>query len=135
MTQQIVIAAVAPGSSSSPAEQAGARPASASPQAMQRFEQLMFSPAQGFAPGSLQFGASARTQGHGMQMYLQHLSQRWESGQTAIKNILDNDKFTSRDLVTTQMQMINCAIDIEVSSKCAGIFESGVQTLVQRGGA
>ena len=135
MNQQIFIAAVSPGSSSSPIESAGARLASASPQAVQRFEQLMYSPAQGLAPGSLQFATTARAQGNGMQMYVQHLSQRWENGQAAIKNILENTKFTSRELVQTQMQMINCAIDIEVSSKCASIFENGVQTLVQRGGA
>jgi hypothetical protein len=29
--------------------------------------------------------------------------------------------------------MINCALDVEVSSKCASMFESGVQTLIQRG--
>lgn len=134
MTQPIFIAAVSPASSSSPAETGGARPAAAAPQAVQRFEQLLYSPTSGLAPGALQVTASG-TQGGGMQMYVQHLSQRWENGQAALKNMLDKGKFTTSELVLTQMQMINCAIDVEVSSKCASIFESGVQTLVQRGGA
>ena len=136
MTQQIFLAAVSPGSSWSLTETAGARPAAAaSPQAVQRFEQLMYSPTPGLAPGALQLTPSGTSKGRGMQLYVEHLSQRWESGQAAIKKILANDKLTGSDLVRTQLQMINCAIDIEVSSKCASIFENGVQTLVQRGGA
>jgi hypothetical protein len=135
VTQQIFIAAVSAGSSSSPAETAGAPPAAASRQAVQRFEQLMYSPRPGLASAALQLAASGTAQGGGMQMYIQHLSQRWENGQAALRNMLANGKFATSELVLTQMQMINCAIDVEVSSKCASIFESGVQTLVQRGGA
>jgi hypothetical protein len=136
MTQQISFAATNPTTSSwGLNETAGARPAAAAPQAVQRFEQLMYSPTQSLAAGSLQMGAPATTKGRSMQLYVEHLSQRWESGQAAIQKILSNEKLTTSDLMQTQMQLVNCAIDIEVSSKCASIFESGVQTLVQRGGA
>jgi hypothetical protein len=134
MTQQVLVAAVAPSSPSwSLTESVGARPLPASPQAVQRFEQLLYAPTSGRVPGELQL--TTTTKARGMQMYVEHLSQRWESGQTAIRKILSNDKVTASDLVRTQLQMINCAIDLEVSSKCASIVENGVQTLVQRGGA
>lgn len=136
MTQQISFAVTNPAASSwGLNETVGARPASAAPQAVQRFEQLMFSPTQGLAAGSLHMGPPATTGGRSMQLYVEHLSQRWESGQSAINKILDKETLTTSDLMQTQMQLVNCAVDIEVSSKAASIFESGVQTLVQRGGA
>ena len=95
--------------------------------AAQRFEQLMYAPANRLAPNQVN-GAG------GLQHYVQALSNRWETGQTALKRMTDGGQFTSKDLVVTQMQMINCALDVEVSSKCASMFENGVQTLIQRGG-
>jgi hypothetical protein len=65
--------------------------------------------------------------------YLAKLSERWNAGQATLQQMTDRGEFSSRELVLAQIQMVNCALDMEVSSKCAGMFESGVQTLIQRG--
>lgn len=94
-----------------------------------RFEQLLYAPdSRVGGEGALQSASS------GLRQYIEQLSHRWESGQSALKRISESGQFTSKDLVLTQMQMINCALDVEVSSKCASMFENGVQTLIQRGG-
>ncbi len=95
-----------------------------------RFEQLMYAPDGRMAASHGRVNGAAS----GLQHYVQALSNRWETGQTALKRMTDGGQFTSKDLVVTQMQMINCALDVEVSSKCASMFENGVQTLIQRGG-
>ena len=71
--------------------------------------------------------------GGGLKHHIEALSRRWESGQNALKRMSEAGDFTSKELIQTQIQMINCALDVEVSSKCASMFESGVQTLIQRG--
>lgn len=93
-----------------------------------KFEQLMYAPDFRTASHGPVNGAAV-----GLRHYVEQLSRRWETGQTALKRMTDAGQFTSKDLVLTQMQMINCALDVEVSSKCASIFENGVQTLIQRG--
>jgi Type III secretion basal body protein I, YscI, HrpB, PscI len=133
MTHQIVVSAVS-ATASGPTEAAGATPGRAAPEAVRKFEQLMYSPAHAATP-SLQLATPAAASKGGMQMYVQHLSQRWEAGQAALQSMLSRGNFTTSELMQTQIQMINCALDVEVSSKCASIFENGVQTLVQRGGA
>jgi hypothetical protein len=99
--------------------------------AVQRFELLMYSPV---SPGS---GASVATtsalERSGLRHYVEGLSRRWEAGQAALKRMTDAGEYTAKELIQTQIQMINCALDVEVSSKCASTFENGVQTLVQRG--
>ena len=118
--------------------QAGADVASAtrlpaSPGAIARFEQLMYSPAQGGAGVDSAF-ALAGPQGVGMHSYFEKLSSRWETGQAALAVLSEKGNIGAHELVRTQMHLINCALDMEVSSKCAGMFENGVQTLVQRSG-
>lgn len=97
--------------------------------AARRFEQLMFVPESRLSGQSAVSGASS-----GLRQYIEQLSQRWNSGQSALERMTHAGQFTSKELVLTQMQMINCALDVEVSSKCASMFENGVQTLIQRGG-
>jgi len=97
--------------------------------AARRFEQLMFVPESRLSGQSAVSGASS-----GLRQYIEQLSQRWNSGQSALERMTQAGQFTSKELVLTQMQMINCALDVEVSSKCASMFENGVQTLIQRGG-
>lgn len=103
----------------------------AAPGAAQKFEQLMFSPnASASAAASSSASAIDRT---GLRNYVDGLSRRWEAGQSALQRMAEAGTYTSKELIQTQMQMINCALDVEVSSKCASMFENGVQTLVQRG--
>jgi hypothetical protein len=105
-----------------------------SAQSVARFEQLMFAPngasaAGAMAPGSLTVGGVGDNR---LQVHLQRLSDRWEAGQSAVNRLASRNDVTAKDLIVTQMQMINCALDVEVSSKCASVFENGVQTLTQR---
>ena len=110
-----------------------AQPMPATPDSVARFEQLMYAPSgsanvQPAANGLLtaQVGESR------LQVHLQRLSDRWEAGQVTLQKFTGNAEFTTKDLIQTQMQMISCALDVELSAKCAGIFENGVQTLTQR---
>jgi hypothetical protein len=101
----------------------------AAPGAVQKFETLMYAP--------FKAGAAASTNPlvrAGVHNYVEGLSRRWEAGQASLKRMMDNGQYTSKELIQTQIQMINCALDVEVSSKCASMFENGVQTLVQRSG-
>ena len=104
---------------------------SASPGAAQRFSLLMYSPAPsanhaGLAPPStLDRG--------GLRAYFDQLSHRWQSGQRALERLTASGKYTSAELVETHLAMINCTVDMEITSKCASTFENGVQTLIQRG--
>lgn len=116
---------------SAPPDPAGARmPAAA--EAVQKFERLMYAP--GMAPQAPRFEphAAAGMQG-GLGHHIEELSRRWELGQSALRRVMDTGAVSAKDLVLTQMQMIHCALDVEVSSKCASMFENGVQTLIQRG--
>ena len=106
--------------------------APSSPESVARFEQLMFAPnnaASAGAPGSITASGVGENR---LQLHLERLSERWEASQAALNRFSDRKEVTTKDLVVTQMQMINCALDVEVSSKCASIFENGVQTLTQR---
>ena len=102
----------------------------AAPGAVQKFETLMYAP--------VKAGAAAASTNPlvraGVHNYVEALSRRWEAGQTSLKRMMDAGQYTSKELIQTQIQMINCALDVEVSSKCASMFENGVQTLVQRSG-
>lgn len=97
--------------------------------AASKFERLMYAPDFRTATSHGPVNGTAV----GVRQYVEQLSHRWEAGQTALKRMTDAGQFTSKELVLTQMQMINCALDVEVSSKCASMFENGVQTLIQRG--
>ncbi len=99
----------------------------AAPGTVQRFELLMYSPA---AHGT---ATSSAAQSGSLRHYIEALSSRWDAGQRVLSRMTESGQFTSRDLIQTQMKMINCALDVEVSSKCASMFENGVQTLIQRG--
>jgi hypothetical protein len=103
----------------------------AAPGAVQRFELLMYSPAS--PGGGASVAATSGLERSGLRHYVEGLSRRWEAGQTALKRMTDAGEYSSKELIQTQIQMINCALDVEVSSKCASMFENGVQTLVQRG--
>ena len=111
------------------AEKAGVDRLPVAPGSAQRFQMLMFAPPSADAT-SLTVGSVA---GGGLKHHIEALSHRWESGQNALKRMSEAGDFTSKELIQTQIQMINCALDVEVSSKCASMFESGVQTLIQRG--
>lgn len=112
--------------------QNGVGRAPSSPESVARFEQLMFAPNNtSTASASNSFAASGVGENR-LQLHLERLSQRWEASQAALHRFSDGKEVTTKDLVVTQMQMINCALDVEVSSKCASIFENGVQTLTQR---
>ncbi|GFE82387.1 hypothetical protein GCM10011487_43870 [Steroidobacter agaridevorans] len=104
-----------------------------SAQSVARFEQLMFAPngnaAASATPGALTLGGVGDNR---LQVHLQRLSDRWEAGQSAVNRLASRNDVSAKDLIVTQMQMINCALDVEVSSKCASVFENGVQTLTQR---
>lgn len=104
-----------------------------SAQSVARFEQLMFAPdgnaAAGATPGASTVGGVGDNR---LQVHLQRLSDRWEAGQSAVNRLASRNDVSAKDLIVTQMQMINCALDVEVSSKCASVFENGVQTLTQR---
>jgi hypothetical protein len=89
---------------------------------------LMYAP-----PGSTGAASVTALAGSGLRHHIEALSRRWDAGQSAIKRMADAGEFTSKELIQTQIQMINCALDVEVSSKCASMFENGVQTLIQRG--
>ena len=99
------------------------------PGSAQRFQMLMFAPPSANAT-SLSVTSMA---GGGLKHHLDALSRRWDAGQDALKRMSEAGNFTSKELIQTQIQMINCALDVEVSSKCASMFENGVQTLIQRG--
>lgn len=99
------------------------------PGSAQRFEMLMFGP----PPASATSLSTASLAGSGLKHHIEGLSRRWDAGQSALKRMSEKGEFTSKELIQTQIQMINCALDVEVSSKCASMFENGVQTLVQRG--
>lgn len=99
--------------------------------AVQKFQMLMYSPT---AAGGAEVASASALQPSGLRNYVESLSRRWEDGQAALKRMMDAGDYTSKELIQTQIQMINCALDVEVSSKCASMFENGVQTLVQRGG-
>lgn len=103
----------------------------AAPGAVQRFETLMFAPSSAAAATSA--ASTSALSGGGLRHHVEALSRRWEAGQSALTRMTANGEFTSKELIQTQIQMINCALDVEVSSKCASMFENGVQTLVQRG--
>jgi hypothetical protein len=99
------------------------------PGSAQRFQMLMFAP-----PSASATSVNVATvAGGGLKHHIEALSRRWEVGQDALKRMSEAGSFTSKELIQTQMQMINCALDVEVSSKCASMFENGVQTLIQRG--
>ncbi len=104
----------------------------AAPGAAEKFQMLMFSPQAANASGATV--STAAVSGGGLQHHVEALSRRWEAGQTALQRMTDAGEFTSKELIQTQVTMINCALDVEVSSKCASMFENGVQTLIQRGG-
>jgi hypothetical protein len=99
------------------------------PGSAQRFQMLMFGPP---SANATSLNAAAIASG-GLRDHIEALSRRWDAGQSALKRMSEAGNFTSKELIQTQMQMINCALDVEVSSKCASMFESGVQTLIQRG--
>jgi hypothetical protein len=96
--------------------------------AARRFEQLIYAPDHRMTSG---VGSLSGASGS-MQYYVEQLSNRWQSGQSALARMTEAGQFTTKELVLTQVQMINCALDVEVSSKCASMFENGVQTLIQR---
>lgn len=116
----------------SQAERASVGRLPAAPDAAQKFQMLMFSPQAANAAGATTSTAAAS--GGGLRHHIEALSRRWEAGQSALQRMTDAGEFTSKELIQTQLTMINCALDIEVSSKCASMFENGVQTLIQRGG-
>ena len=97
-----------------------------------RFEQLMFAPNGATTAGSNTLSAASGVGNNRLQLHLERLSDRWEASQASLSRFADGKDVTAKDLVVTQMQMINCALDVEVSSKCASTFENGVQTLTQR---
>lgn len=103
-----------------------------SAESVARFEQLMFAPNGTTAAGSTTLSGASGVGDNRLQLHLQRLSERWEASQSALSRFADRNDVTTKDLVVTQMQMINCALDVEVSAKCASIFENGVQTLTQR---
>ena len=111
------------------AEKAGVDRLPVAPGSAQRFQMLMFAPPSAEA-GSM---ATSSVAGGGLRHHIEALSRRWEAGQSALTRMSEAGEFTSKELIQTQIQMINCALDVEVSSKCASMFESGVQTLIQRG--
>jgi hypothetical protein len=104
----------------------------AAPGAAEKFHMLMFSPQAANTAGATT--STAALSGGGLQHHIEGLSRRWEAGQSALQRMTDGGEFTSKELMQTQVTMINCALDVEVSSRCASMFENGVQTLIQRGG-
>ena len=56
-------------------------------------------------------------------------------GQGALKGIAEGGKVGASELMLVQIQLMNCALDVELSSKSASLLENGVQTVMQRGGA
>jgi hypothetical protein len=107
------------------------QPVPAAPDSVARFEQLMYAPSANVQPAAGGLLAAAVGENR-LQVHLQRLSERWEAGQVTLQKFTGNAEFTTKDLIQTQMQMISCALDVELSAKCAGIFENGVQTLTQR---
>jgi len=101
-------------------------------QSVARFEQLMFAPNNATSTHGMTLNAASGVGDNRLQLHLQRLSDRWEAGQVSMSRIAGRNDISAKDLVVTQMQMINCALDVEVSAKCASIFENGVQTLTQR---
>jgi hypothetical protein len=99
------------------------------PGSAERFQMLMFAPSSASATPL----STASVAGDGLRHHIEALSRRWQAGQSALNRMSEAGEFTSKELIQTQIQMINCALDVEVSSKCASMFENGVQTLVQRG--
>lgn len=114
-----------------PLQLGGADRLPASPGAALRFEQLLYAPP---APGSATpLSAAGSLSGGGLRRYAENLSARWDAGQNTLRQMTERGQFTSKELILAQIQMVHCALDVEVSSKCASMFENGVQTLVQRG--
>ena len=111
------------------AEKVGVDRLPVAPGSAQRFQMLMFAPPSADAASM----ATSSVAGGGLRHHIEALSRRWEAGQHSLKRMSEAGEFTSKELIQTQIQMINCALDVEVSSKCASMFESGVQTLIQRG--
>jgi hypothetical protein len=111
------------------AEKAGVDRLPVAPRSAERFQMLMFAPSSANATSL----SPASAAGDGLRHHIEALSRRWEAGQSALNRMSEAGEFTSKELIQTQIQMINCELDVEVSSKCASMFESGVQTLVQRG--
>lgn len=105
--------------------------APASPGAAQKFALLMYSPS---TPGSnAGLAAPSALERSGLRHYFEQLSHRWQSGQRALERLTTAGKYTSAELVETHLAMINCTVDMEITSKCASTFENGVQTLIHRG--
>ncbi|MET0533997.1 MAG: hypothetical protein ABW171_07205 [Steroidobacter sp.] len=103
----------------------------AAPAAAQKFAQLMYSPS---APGSnAGLAAPGTLERSGLRQYFEQLSHRWQSGQRALERLTASGKYTGAELVETHLAMINCTVDMEITSKCASTFENGVQTLIHRG--
>ncbi|WP_129646166.1 hypothetical protein [Peristeroidobacter agariperforans] len=104
---------------------------SASPGAAQKFAMLMYSPSAQASNAGL--AAPATPERSGLRYYFEQLSDRWQSGQRALERLTASGKYTSAELVETHLAMINCTVDMEITSKCASTFENGVQTLIHRG--
>jgi hypothetical protein len=116
-------------------ETGGLTRVAASPESVARFEQLLYAqPISAGATTSASVVPSSGVSSPGLGHYFEKLSQRWDAGQLTLQRMTEHGEFTTRDLVTAQMQMVNCALDMELSSRCAGMFENGVQTLIQRSG-
>lgn len=132
MTQPIVVDPLAL-SSRGALEAGSAAPLPASPGAVQKFNQLMFSAGGAAAPtiASPMLGGTGNT----LTAFVQRVSQRWEMGQGALKGIAEGGKVGASELMLVQIQLMNCALDVELSSKSASLLENGVQTVMQRGGA
>ena len=104
---------------------------SAPPGAAQKFSMLMYSPS---APASsAALAAPGSLERSGLRYYFEQLSNRWQSGQRALERLTASGKYTGAELVETHLAMINCTVDMEITSKCASTFENGVQTLIHRG--
>lgn len=114
------------------ADKLAAGPLPAAPGAAQKFQMLMFGPSS--ANGMAMSPSHNSAVGNGLRGYLEGLSRRWDAGQSSLKVLVNSSELSTTELLATQMQMMNCAVDMEISSKCASTFENGVQTLVQRGG-
>lgn len=113
-------------------EPLGTARVAASPGSVRRFEQLLYAPPSAAAANTASV-LPADVGSASLRHYVEKLSQRWDAGQATLQKMTDRGNFTSSELVLAQIQMVNCALDMEVSSRCAGMFESGVQTLMQRG--
>lgn len=132
MTQPIVVDPLALASRGA-LEAGGAAPLPASPGAVQKFNQLMFSAGGAAAPATV--SPMLADTGNSLAAFAQRVSQRWETGQEALKGLANDGKVDASELIQVQIQLMNCALDVELSSKSASLLENGVQTVMQRGGA